>query len=97
MFLSQGRPDVQLRWTIIGVTLTAVYFLAGAHWGIEGVAASLSVLGVVTWVVSHGMANALICLFIFLFPHLGQTGRRSGLRRFDKKLKITRHFGQANS
>ncbi len=43
------------------------------------------------------MAKRLICLVIFLLPHLGQTGKRSGLIRFDRKLKITRHFGQAYS
>ena len=34
---------------------------------------------------------------IFLLPHLGHTGKRSGLVRFERKLKITRHFGQAYS
>jgi hypothetical protein len=32
-----------------------------------------------------------------LLPHFGQTGRRSGFMRFERKLKIRRHFGQANS
>jgi hypothetical protein len=43
------------------------------------------------------MANRLICFAIFLFPHFGQAGERSGLIRCEKKLKITRHFGQAYS
>ena len=43
------------------------------------------------------MANRLICLTIFLLPHFGQTGKRSGFNRFERKLKITRHFGQAYS
>jgi hypothetical protein len=30
-------------------------------------------------------------------PHLGQVGDRPGLTRFERKLKITRHFGQAYS
>ena len=47
----------------------------------------------------RGMAKPLICLAIFLLPHLGQpeTGSRSGFTRFERKLKIFRHFGQANS
>jgi hypothetical protein len=43
------------------------------------------------------MANRLTCLDNLLLPHLGQTGRRPGFTRFDRKLKILRHFGQANS
>ena len=43
------------------------------------------------------MAKRLTCLDNFLLPHLGQTGRRSGFTRFERKLKILRHFGQANS
>jgi hypothetical protein len=45
----------------------------------------------------RGMAKALICLAIFLLPHLGQVGRRSGFSRLERKLKTLRHFGQANS
>ena len=41
------------------------------------------------------IAKRLICFAIFLLPHFGQVGSRSGLRRFERKLKITRHFGQA--
>jgi hypothetical protein len=43
------------------------------------------------------MANRLTCLDIFLLPHLGQTGGRPGFTRFERKLKIRRHCGQANS
>ena len=45
----------------------------------------------------RGVAKALICLIIFLLPHFGQVGGRSGLTRLERKLKITRQFGQANS
>lgn len=43
------------------------------------------------------MAKRVICLAIFLLPHLGQVGNRSGLMRLERKLKMTRHFGQAYS
>jgi hypothetical protein len=43
------------------------------------------------------MAKRLTCLANFLLPHWGQTGWRPGLIRFERKLKIRRHFGQANS
>ena len=43
------------------------------------------------------MAKRLICFTSCLLPHFGQTGEWSGLMRLDRKLKIFRHFGQANS
>jgi hypothetical protein len=45
----------------------------------------------------RGMANALTCLISFRWPHLGQTGARSGCSLLERKLKILRHRGQANS
>ena len=44
-----------------------------------------------------GIAKRLTSLDNFLLPHFGQTGERSGFTHFDRKLKIFRHFGQANS
>jgi hypothetical protein len=43
------------------------------------------------------MAKRLISLTSFLWPHFGQTGTRSGFTRLERKLKIFRHLGQANS
>jgi hypothetical protein len=45
----------------------------------------------------RGVENRLIILIIFLLPHRGQIGKPSGFIRFEKKLNITRHSGQANS
>ena len=45
----------------------------------------------------RGAANALICFAIRLLPHFGHTGRRSGFKRFERKLKIFRHFAHENS
>jgi len=36
-------------------------------------------------------------LVIFRLPHLGQAGGRAGATFLERKLKIFRHFGQANS
>jgi len=60
VFLSQGRPDVQLRWALYSVPLKVAYFLIGMPWGPAGVAASLSICGVVGWTIGHTMANRLI-------------------------------------
>ena len=45
----------------------------------------------------RGMANALICFVKRLLPHFGHTGRRSGFKRFERKLNILRHFAHENS
>jgi len=62
VFLSQGRPDVQLRWVLYSLPLKVTYFVIGMPWGPAGVAASLSLFGVVGWVIGHTMANRLIDL-----------------------------------
>jgi O-antigen/teichoic acid export membrane protein len=60
VFLSQGRADVQLRWVIYSILLMSAYTVIGRPWGIEGVAASVLVLGFLGWGVSHHMANRLL-------------------------------------
>jgi lipopolysaccharide exporter len=62
VFLSQGRPDVRLRWVVCAIGLVPVYFFVGRPWGLTGYALSLSIVGIVGWVVSHTMANRLIDL-----------------------------------
>jgi hypothetical protein len=62
VFLSQGRPDVQLRWSLVSILLVAVYLATGISWGLFGVVAALSTMEVVGWLVSHRMANRLLQL-----------------------------------
>jgi len=62
VFLSAGRPDVQLRWSLLSIPLVGIYVAAGAKWGLSGAVASLSALEVVGWSISHAMANKLIGL-----------------------------------
>ncbi len=62
VFLSQGRPDVRLRWVVYAIGLVPIYFFVGRPWGLPGYALSLSIVGIVGWVVSHTMANRLIDL-----------------------------------
>ena len=45
LFVSLGRAGAQFRWTILSAPVIVVGFLIGIHWGINGVAASVSV----TW------------------------------------------------
>ena len=62
VFLSQGRPDVRLRWVAVSIGLVLVAFLAGRPWGLPGYALACSLVGVVGWAISHTMANRLIGL-----------------------------------
>ena len=62
VFLSQGRPDVRLRWVVISIGLVPVTFAAGRPWGLPGYALSCSLVGFVGWAISHTMANRLIGL-----------------------------------
>jgi PST family polysaccharide transporter len=60
VFLSQGRPDTQLRWSVLMIVLAGVYVIAGSPWGLFGAVAALSILEVAGWVISHRMANRLL-------------------------------------
>jgi PST family polysaccharide transporter len=62
VLLSQGRPDLQLRWTTISFLLSLVYFAAGRPWGLEGVAAAAAVLEISGWAIRHTMANSVLDL-----------------------------------
>lgn len=62
LFLSQGRPDLQVRWAALSVVLRAATVLIGAPWGLPGVALSYSVLETIAWAAGHAIANPLIGL-----------------------------------
>ncbi len=62
VFLSQGRPDAQLRWSLLSLLFVAVYLVAGVSWGLLGVVTALSTMEVVGWLVSHRLANRLLQL-----------------------------------
>ncbi len=62
IFLSQGRPDTRLRWVTVNLALVPLQFFVGSSWGLPGYALSLSLVGIVGWVISRQMANRLIDL-----------------------------------
>ena len=62
VFLSQGRPDVRLRWVVVSIGLVTVTFLVGRPWGLPGYALSCSLVGMLGWAIGHTMANRLIGL-----------------------------------
>jgi len=60
VFLSQGRPDTQLWWSLLMVALVATFTMIGSPWGLLGSVTALSTLEVFGWLASHRMANRLI-------------------------------------
>ena len=73
IYLSQGRSDIMLKWSLATTPLIAGAFLIGATWGVVGVAAGYAVINLPLWIISHGIANRLIGLnprrfWLSLFP-----------------------------
>jgi O-antigen/teichoic acid export membrane protein len=67
IYLSQGRSDIPLKWTLAVGPVAYFAFFIGVQWGIEGVAASYAVFTAVTWGISHAIANRLIELHASYF------------------------------
>ena len=44
IFNTQGRPDINFRWTIFASSMYVLSFIVGLHWGILGVAAAYSIV-----------------------------------------------------
>jgi O-antigen/teichoic acid export membrane protein len=57
LFISQGRSDIELKWSLFGTTCYVVGFFAGLPWGINGVAVGYAIAFVL---------SAPICFFIAL-------------------------------
>ncbi len=62
IYLSQGRTDIPMKWTLVVGPFAYGAFFVGVHWGIEGVAASYALFTVIVWGISHAIANNLIDL-----------------------------------
>lgn len=62
IYLSQGRADLQFRYTLIFSPILIFSFFLGVNWGIEGVALCYALASGSIWVWSHVIANKLIDL-----------------------------------
>jgi PST family polysaccharide transporter len=60
--LSQGRPDILLRWNLIFVPILIGSIALGLPWGIEGVAVTYAGASLAAWYFSHALANRTIAL-----------------------------------
>jgi O-antigen/teichoic acid export membrane protein len=64
LFLSQGRPDLHLRVTVVQSVTTIVAVLLGQRWGVTGVAAAYAVaITIVTVPILH-LAGGLVGLTV---------------------------------
>jgi O-antigen/teichoic acid export membrane protein len=52
IFNTQGRPDINFRWTIFASSMYLLSFIVGLHWGIVGVASAYSIVWTVLMVPS---------------------------------------------
>lgn len=62
IFLSKGRPDLELKLNIYGLCQLTVFLLIGIHWGINGVAIALAFSSLIHAPVQQYFANRLIGL-----------------------------------
>lgn len=61
VYLSQGRSDIMLKWSLVVTPLFgAAFYIGSLWWGIVGVAACYALLHIPMWIVAHSIANPLI-------------------------------------
>jgi len=65
--LSQGRPDILLRWNLLFAPAVVGSIAVGVRWGLEGVALAYTSVSGVAWYFSHALANRVIALPMSLF------------------------------
>ncbi len=64
IYNTQGRPDLNLRWTIFASCMYVLSFIVGLHWGILGVATSYSIVWTVLMIPSLVIPFRLVNLSI---------------------------------
>jgi O-antigen/teichoic acid export membrane protein len=60
IFLSQGRPGLQLLWSGITIPLMLLYFVLGHPWGLQGFLAVWALVGMIGWMLPHVLACHVI-------------------------------------
>jgi O-antigen/teichoic acid export membrane protein len=60
IFQSQGRTDLQLKWTAINGVITIISFLIGIRWGVIGVAWAYAIRSYIVWYPSISVPGHLI-------------------------------------
>ena len=62
ILLSKGRPDIQFKWNILTVIVLTIAVLLGVKYGIEGVAAMVTISAVLLFSIIQRITNKLIDL-----------------------------------
>jgi len=67
IFLSQGRTDIQFKWSIFSTVAVTISFLVGIRWDIEGVAIAYCIISFILMFPNFFIAFRLINLPIYKF------------------------------
>jgi PST family polysaccharide transporter len=62
IFMSRGRPDLELKTNLLGTLLLGGFVLGGVRWGVPGVAAAVLFAGLIGFPIQQTVANRLIRL-----------------------------------
>lgn len=65
ILLSKGRPDIQFKWNILTVIVLTIAVLSGVKYGIEGVAAMVTISAVLLFSIIQRITNKLIDLSMY--------------------------------
>lgn len=65
ILLSKGRPDIQFKWNILTVIVLTLAVLYGVNYGIEGVAAMVTISAVLLFSIIQRITNKLIDLSMY--------------------------------
>ena len=65
ILLSKGRPDIQFKWNILTVIVLTIAVLSGVKYGIEGVAAMVTISALLLFSIIQRITNKLIDLDMY--------------------------------
>lgn len=65
ILLSKGRPDIQFKWNILTVIVLTIAVLLGVKYGIEGVAAMVTISALLLFSIIQRITNKLIDLRMY--------------------------------
>ncbi len=65
ILMAKGRPDIEFKWNIFTVIVRSIAVLLGVKYGIEGVAAMVTISGVLLFFIIQRITNKLIDLSMY--------------------------------
>lgn len=67
IYLSHGRPDIMLKWSLVSTAFSVAAFAIGLHWGVEGVAIGYSIVTILLFYPAMAIPFRLIGLKFLRF------------------------------